>query len=291
VSPSSWDIAGLAVKALVYAATLAAAGGVFFLGYSASLLDAEDRISIRRRLRTLGLVAIAASLTHILLTVASMSGDASGMLDPGLLALVWRSGEGRSVMVRSAGLLLAFPVLCTDRRPGVIAFTGAAAAATSFAWTGHTHADQWRFATPLLAVHLLAAAFWVGAFWPLRLLARGEGARRVAPAAARFGRMALVAVGALLLAGIPLLGFLLGSLHELWQGNYGRTACIKLGLVASVLAVAAYNKFRLTPRLLAADQGAARALRASIAAEMALAGGVLLATAALTTLTGPPAAS
>ena len=97
------------------------------------------------------------------------------------------------------------------------------------------------------------------------------------------------AVSLLILAGITVLATLLGNASELWRSGYGRTACVKLALVACLLAFGAFNKLRLTPRLAAGDRTAARALRRSIAAEMALAGAVFLATAALTTLSGPPA--
>jgi putative copper resistance protein D len=290
VTLAAWDAAAIAVKATLYGATMAATGGVFFLTYSASLLEAVDRASIRRRVGILIGVALAASVARVLVTAASMSGDASGMLDAGLLALVWHGGEGRSVLVRAAGLLLAAPVLAADRRPGVWATAGAAGAATSFAWIGHLHAAGLRWATLPLGIHLVAVAFWVGALWPLWLLARGDEARRVAAPAARFGRAAVGAVSLLLLAGITLLAALLGSASELWRSDYGRTACVKLALVACLLGLAAFNKLRLTPRLAAGERAAARALRRSIAAEMLLAGAVFLATAALTTLSGPPVA-
>jgi putative copper resistance protein D len=295
VSLEPWDAAAVAVKAILYAATLAAAGGLFFLTYSASLLEPVDRASIGRRLGILIAVAIAASAARILVTAASMSGDASGMLDTGLVALVWDGGEGRSAMARAAGLLLAVPALAADRRPGAWAIAGAAAAATSFAWVGHAHSAGLRWAPLLIGAHLLAAAFWVGALWPLRLLTRADDVERVAAAAARFGSAALAVVSLLLVAGITALGTLLGGVSELWRSGYGRTACVKLAVVACLLGFAAYNKLRLTPRLAAAardpgDRAAARALRRSIAAEMALAGAIFLATAALTTLSGPPAA-
>ncbi len=235
-------------------------------------------------------VALAASVARVLVTAASMSGDASGMLDTGLLSLVWHGGEGRSALLRAAGLLLAARVLAADQRPGVWASAGAAGAATSFAWVGHVHAAGLRWATLLLGIHLLAVAFWVGALWPLWLLARGDDAQRVAAPAARFGRAAVGAVSLLLLAGVILLAALLGSASELWRSGYGRTACVKLALVACLLAFGSFNKVRLTPRLATGDRVAARALRRSIAAEMALAGAVFLATAALTTLSGPPVA-
>ena len=176
VTLGPWDAAAIAVKAMLYGATLAAAGGLFFLRYSASLLEAADRASIGRRSRILVAVAIAASAARILVTAASMSGDASGMLDAGLIALVWHGGEGRAAMVRAVGLLLAVPALAADRRPGVWAIVGAAGAATSFAWVGHTHTAGFRWTPALMGLHLLAAAFWVGALWPLRLLTGGDDA-------------------------------------------------------------------------------------------------------------------
>jgi putative copper resistance protein D len=290
VTLGPWDAAAVAVKAMLYGATLAAAGGLFFLTYSASLLGAADRASMRRRVGILIAVAIAASAARILATAASMSGDASGLLDNALVALVWHGGEGRAATIRAAGLLLAVPALAADRRPGVWAIAGAAGAATSFAWVGHVHAAGLRWAMLLPGIHLLAVAFWVGALWPLWLLTRGDDAQRVAAPAARFGRAAVGAVSLLLLAGGILLATLLGNASELWRSGYGRTACVKLALVACLLAFGSFNKVHLTPRLAAGDRIAARALRRSIAAEMALAGAVFVATAALTTLSGPPAA-
>jgi putative copper resistance protein D len=283
----AWDAAAIAVKATLYGATLAAAGGVFFLTYSDSLLEAAERASMGRRVGILIAVALAASAARILATAASMSGEASGMLDTGVLALVWHGGEGRAAMIRAVGLLLAVPALAADRRPGVWAIAGAAGAATSFAWVGHVHAAGLRWATLLLGIHLLAIAFWVGALWPLWLLARGDEALRAAAPAARFGRAAVGTVSLLLLAGVGLLAVLLGSASELWRSDYGRTVCGKLALVACLLALAAFNKLRLTPRLAAGQRAAARALHRSIAAEMAIAGAVFLVTAALTTLSGP----
>jgi copper resistance protein D len=287
---AAWDAVAIAVKATLYGATLAAAGGMFFLAYNEPLLATADRASMRSRVGILIAIALAASVARILATAASMSGEAAGALDSGLIAMVWRGGEGRAVLMRTVGLLLAVPALAADRRPGAWTIAGAAAAATSFAWVGHVHAGGLRWATLLLGMHLLAVAFWVGALWPLWLLARGDEAQRAAAPAARFGRAAVGTVSLLLLAGFTLLATLLGSPSELWRSDYGRAACAKVALVACLLALAAFNKLRLTPRLCAGERAAARALRRSIAAEMVLAGAIFLATAALTTLWGPPAA-
>jgi putative copper export protein len=84
---------------------------------------------------------------------------------------------------------------------------------------------------------------------------------------------------------------LLGSLSELWTSGYGRLACVKIVFVACLLALAAWNKLRLVPRIVAGDPLAVRSLRRFIRAEMLVAGLILLITAALTTLAGPPSMS
>lgn len=286
---TGWDFGAVIVKALLYAATLAAAGTVFFLSYCDRDLEEDDRRALSRAALTLIAVSVLAGAARVLVTAGSMSGDVAGVLDANLIGMVWHAGEGRAFVVRAVGWLFAVPVLFAHRRPGAMAIAGAAAAAASFACTGHAHATGAEWAMLLMSVHLVCAAFWTGALWPLFRLTRHGDPRRIASAAHRFGRAAGGVVGALLAAGILLLWKLLGTVSELWDSSYGRIACVKLSLVALLLACAAFNKLRLTPRLLAADAGAVRSLRTSISAEWVLAALILTATAALTTFSGPPA--
>jgi copper resistance protein D len=288
VSIGVWDGLAVVVKALLYAATLGAAGGVFFLSYAGSLLDQVDRLAARRLVQILVAASLIASVTRILVTAGSMSGDASGMLDAGLVRMIWHTGEGRAITVRAAGLLLALPAVFRHGRPGVLTLAGAAGAATSFAWVGHAHTTASGWPILLIGIHLLGAAFWLGALGPLLLLARHNDPRRIASAAARFGTAAAAAVAVLILAGLAVLWSLLNNASDLWTSAYGRTLCVKLALVACLLACAAYNKLCLTPRLMAEDVNAVRTLRNSIRIELVSASLILIVTAALTTLTGPP---
>jgi putative copper resistance protein D len=288
MSTGGWDVCAVAVKALLYASTLGAAGGVFYLVYCRSLLGPPDRLAVARLTLTLIAVALATSVLRIAVTAASMSGDAAGALDGGLLKMVWQGGEGRAAGIRAAGLLFAAPALWSHGRPGVLGFAGAAAAATSFAWVGHTHAVGSAAAPLLIALHLVAAAFWVGALAPLFIYARRHAPPEVALVAARFSRVALVPVSVLVVAGACVLALLLEHPSALWSSGYGRTACVKLLLVAAMLACAAVNKSVLTPRLAGEDPSAVRLLGVSITAEMILAGFILVVTAVLTTLGGPP---
>jgi putative copper export protein len=206
---SPWDAMAVIAKAVSYAATLGAAGGVLFLTYSRSLLEASGGKRIRRWVGTLLLVSALASVAKILLTAGSMSGDLAGMVDVDLDRMILQAGEGRALGIRLFGLvLMAWAV--ASRRPRSIA-----------------------------------------------------------------------------LAGACLLWLLLHDVAGAWNGPYGRFVLAKLVAVASLLAVAAYNHQRLTPRLLAADSLAIKALRMSIALEIVVALAVLIVTAAMTTLTGP----
>jgi copper resistance protein D len=285
-----WDAALIAVKTLTYAATLCAAGAVFFLGYCAPLVEPGDRSRIRNTVWGLSIMSVGGGVLQIVVSAASMSDALSGMWDVPLLRMTWHAGAGRANTIRDLGLLLAaFGV--ARHRPSWWSMAGAMAAATSFAWSGHARAlnSGW-LPVALVSLHLLGIAFWLGALPALSVVARGRrSVESVAAPAARFGAAALFVVGALMIAGLGLLWILLGDFTELWRSAYGRYVVLKLALVCGLLCLAAFNKLSLTPRLLANDARAVRALRASLRLELSLGVLILLVTATLTTVTGPPA--
>jgi putative copper export protein len=287
---SGWDAAAVAVKAIAYAATLSAAGAVFFLAYAEALIPGAQRIRIVRLVRLSSALALLAGGAQILVTAGSMSGEAADMMSLPLLSMVSQSGLGRAVAVRALGLVLATLGISGRRRPSAVGVAGAVIAATSFAWTGHTHALL-PHAPPilLLGVHLCAVAFWLGALAPLLLVLRSGDAPAAGAAVGRFGAVALYVVGALLAAGLGLAWLLLGDVTRLWSSAYGRWLACKLVVVACLLGCAAVNKWRLTPRLRAGEFSARQSLRTSIRMEMLLGAAILGVTAALTTQQGPPA--
>ena len=289
-----WDAAVVTARAATYAATLAASGGVFFLTYSDALLDSFCAARIRRLIRVLVCIAALAGGAMILAAGASMSGDAGGLVNVGLARMILQAGEGRASLVRLIGLMLIGAGLTARRSPAAVALLGSLAAATSFAWVGHVHSlasaprGAW-LPAPAIVVHLLGVAFWLGALLPLLMVAGGADIARIAATARRFGTAALIVVGVLLAAGVTLLCVMLRGVSDLWADDYGRLALTKVLLVSCLLALAALNHLRLTPRLCAYDESALRALKRSIMAELAVAGCILVVTAAMTTLAGPPA--
>lgn len=286
---SGWDVAALLAKALTYGATLAAAGCVFFIAYSDGLLQDPERARIRRLLGGLLAASAIAGAATTLLLAASMSGDFAGMFDLTFIGMLLGGGEGRASGFRIAGLLLAIFAISTTRRFPAPAIIGAILAATSFAWVGHIHA-LWPNTLPtlVLCLHLLGAAFWLGALAPLLIVTRCGNDAQIGLIAARFGTAALGVVAVLIAAGATLLWTLIDDAAKFWRSDYGWMLAGKLVAVAVLLSIAAVNRLYLTPRLLRGDASAVGALKRSIRAEMVLAGVVLLITAAFTTITGPP---
>lgn len=285
---SVWDTSAIVAKAITYAATLGAAGSVWFLHYCNALPEGAPRLRIRRIVLSLSALSLCGGAAQLLISAGSMSGTAAGMLDGPLLHMAWQAGAGRDNSIRAIGLLVAAAGTRSGRHVWP-ASLGAAMAATSFAWTGHARLLTADAAPLLLGVHLLGAAFWLGALICLLVVARGGDLTRLANATARFGAAAVYVVAVMMAAALCLLSMLLGGVAQLWSSGYGRIAMLKAGFVGVLLCFAAFNKLRLTPRLLAGDAAAASRLQVSVRMELMLVLLVLAATAALTTIAGPPA--
>jgi copper resistance protein D len=185
-------------------------------------------------------------------------------------------------------LALAAFAISLNPRYRVLALTGAAIASISFSGIGHVHASPNSAPTLLLCIHLLCAAFWLGALAPLLIVGRGGNDSQIAAVAARFGKLALGLVVLLLSAGAALLWTLIGNGMQFWNSDYGRLMVLKLLAVAALLSIAALNKLYLTPRLLNGDAKAMIQFRRTVHTELVIGALILLITASLTTITGPP---
>lgn len=284
-----WTPLSQAARWLFYAAVATAAGGALF-----RLLVAEVPRALRRGLLVAalggaGLAGLQVGLRGALL--ADLPAD--GLLS----SAAWRLGAGTtlaaSLLVSGAGLLGCAASLLSGTGRRRRAAAGAAAAVLTlagFPLTGHAAMAEPRWLTvPALAMHVAAAAFWLGAFWPLRALLRDRAADGVAPVR-RFSRVAVPAVALLAAAGAALAAVQVARPAALPGTRYGQLVLAKLLLFAALLGLAAWNRNRLTPALAAGAPGAAARLRRTIGVEAALGAAVLAVTAVLT-LTPPPRAS
>ncbi|HEU5490157.1 MAG TPA: CopD family protein [Gaiellaceae bacterium] len=135
-------------------------------------------------------------------------------------------------------------------------------------------------------LHLVAASVWAGGLvalaflvWPLAPSLRRD-------AFLGFARLAVLLVGAMVLAGAYLALARLPEASDLWQTQYGRFLLLKLGIVAVALTWGAAHHFLVRPRLEAGQQPN---VRPSLVGEAAVALTVLLAAAILTNAAPPPA--
>jgi len=286
---SGWDAAAVGAKAITYAATLGAAGAIFFLVYCGGLLQEPQRSRIRHLIGILVLASALATGAKILLMSATMRGDLAGMFDMAFARMILGAGEGLASGVRLAGLALCAFAISSNHRLRALAPAGAAIASVSFAGVGHVHGLLPNVAPSLLlCLHLLCAAFWLGALAPLLITARDRNDSQIAAVAARFGKWALGVVALLLSAGAGLLWILIGDAAQFWSSDYGRMMTVKLLIVAALLGIAGVNKLYLTPGLLQGHSKAFIQFRRTVQTEMVLGALILLITATFTTVTGPP---
>ncbi|WP_299970785.1 CopD family protein [uncultured Roseobacter sp.] len=276
------------VKAFAYAATLFAVGSVLVV-VSLQGVSERGRAALRR---TAVLSALAAAVfTGLRLPVRAsflMGSTWDGAVEPMILGMVAESPLGTSAAVRLAGLALIFCILWRARAGRILAVVGACLASGSFALRGHALGEPQMMLGALITLHILCLAFWVGAFAPLVRATRRDPPAIAGALAHEFGRRALWVVGLLVVAGGLALVLLGAATPSALFSPYGQMFAIKLVLFAGVLTLAAVNKLKLTPALLASTPGTRRRFRRSIGFEVALVAGILVTTAALTTVSSPP---
>lgn len=278
------DVLSVIVRALAFIALFQAVGAVFFLtGFTRQLTI--SRVAIRHLVLIAAGCGVILLLTHLALDAARMAGDYSGLWDRDLQQLAWSSASGWAQLTQVAALLLVLGALRRSAHWG--ASLGGTIAVAGFLLTGHTSAHASRAVlAPLLGLHLLIVAFWFGALAPLLIVIRIEAQPLAAQIVARYSAIAGFLVPLIALAGLDLAWILTGTLTVL-RRPYGQLLLIKLILFSLLMALAAWNKWRLTPALALGEARAAVALRGSIIAEIILIAVVLSVTAALTTLYSP----
>jgi putative copper resistance protein D len=305
-------------RAIHFAATIMAAGIVFFVVFVAEpalRTAANDTLtrSLFTRLRWIAWLsltfAVVSGVAWFVLTAASMSGQS--VTDVFAQDVLWtvlsQTDFGNDWLVRFvlacalAGVSILFlsPQGARSAWLRVATVILAAAFVGSLAWAGHAIGGQGTEGVvhPIADIlHLIAAAAWVGALVPLALLLAMTGQDADALAVARtatlrFSTLGIVSVAAILLTGIVNTWYLSGSIDALTETKYGHLLLIKIALFLAMVGVAAFNRLRLTPRLVAnpemtAAQNARRELSRNAVVEAAMGAAVIAIVAALGTL--PP---
>jgi putative copper export protein len=182
----------------------------------------------------------------------------------GLLAGGFNQQQLNTVAV--AGFFVLLAASWRDHRGLLLG--GVLVLAVSRALIGHpVSRDPAALLMPLMVLHVSCAAYWAGSLWPLHRLLGTETPAVAAAAVSRFSGLALAAVGALAIAGIITALLNLGTPDALLKTWYGQLLIMKFTWFTVLMGIAAYHKLRLSPRLAAGDQRAARHMRWGIRAE------------------------
>ena len=199
-----------------------------------------------------------------------------------LLTVLNQTQFGLVTEIRLALAIILAACLAYHRFPPAdwLALAAALGLTAAIAWTGHagsTLGELGKLHLAADALHLVAAASWIGGLVPLALLLaavrRHAGASLARDATRRFSMLGIVSVATLMATGIVNTWILVGSFHALLATEYGQLLMLKLVVFAVMLVFAAVNRFWLTPQLAvssATERDALRQLTRNSTIEIAL---------------------
>lgn len=290
------DWLSVTVRAALYVDLMLLFGLPLFGLYSLRRAERQSVLPFRALIAGLAVLGLALSALGIAALTAAMAGVSLSGIDRETLSMViTQTSIGTAWQVRTAALLMTLGFAwAAGQRTGAAPFavmTGAAGIAlASLAWTGHGAASEGRGGLVHLwadIFHLLAAGAWIGGIaafgWLLLrpVAAMTEDHLRLSHRALdRFSVIGSIVVGVIVASGLVNSYMLVGPMHvlELPFTRYGQLLLIKLALFAAMVALAAANRFRLTPALeTALAHGDAVSAVAALRRSMAWEAGAALA--------------
>jgi copper transport protein len=301
-------------RGFAYAATLALIGACLFAALIPRWRDADDDETSLAAVALGRAWQVAAAAAGILLCAHLLRayGQVRSFLDPAdpttwnaampvLLQTTW--GRGWMAQVAAASLSVTLSLLAPRRSVSGFALVGTAAFAVVCAspLTGHAVENPWgrTLGVGLHALHLIGGGAWLGTLFSVAvcgLVPIGSGYRptprdtnrddaAIARMIAAFSPVALTGAGLAIAAGLLMAYAYVGDLGSLWGTTYGRTLLIKTLLLATTLALGAWNWRRVSPRL--GTPAASAELRRSATIELAIGTMLLAVTAVLVSLPAP----
>lgn len=298
--PGNWELASLLAKLLLYVGAFSIAGG----GLTAWRYSESDRALLFANFSYIflgTLVGFHGVILGFLVQVGLINDSGiAGMFDWGMMSILLDTGLGDVTILRLLAFMLAgvssVIVLRQLQHSGInsknlvtrfsfiLLLLSVVMLAFSHRITGHVSILS-VVAQAAIVAHFAAFALWIGCLYPFLLLSRSLEIAVLQKTLKRFGDDAIAILFSLFLAGALMLYELLDSPMALLNTNYGQALLTKLGLVFLILGIAAMNKLLIVPALLS-NASAAR-LQTSIRYELAVALGILVVTAYLSTIVGP----
>jgi copper transport protein len=230
------------LSAIGYTGALVAGGTLFFSLY------ADRRANLREvtsRAAVLGAVALVAAVPF---RIARLGGGLDALRDNDVLMSALRGPVGVSTAV-TANALLIVAVLADRRAPRWLPLLFSVVALAGFAIEGHTRATARRWVMVASdVVHLAAGAVWLGGIVALVIAFRSSlDTVSLAGVVRRFSDSAIFAVGVVAATGVTMAWIILPTAGELTSTGYGIAMILKVAIVVVVIALGAFNRYRLVP--------------------------------------------
>jgi len=243
-----------------------------------------------------------AVLLNYLLQVGLLNDSGlEGMFDWSMISLLMSTQQGEMTLYRSAGFVISLlasifylkKISNLDRPPGemfyrmVFRVYSPALFLLAYSFRIGGHASVLSVPGQIsIFLHFLAFSFWIGSLYPLWVLSASSDLATVKNGLERFGSLAMGIVALLAASGVLLLFQFFTMPGQLISSAYGISIVIKLLLVVCILAIAALNRYKLVPKILA--NGDARQIGNSIRVEALVALLIMLLTTYFSTVIGPP---
>jgi putative copper export protein/mono/diheme cytochrome c family protein len=276
---SGVDLASTVLRAIHLAAVASLFGTLVFTGVVLPPLPAAAYVPrLQRRLawlcRCSMILALVAGGAWLVTRAGAMAAVEEVSALPGALVLVALDTRfGRLLLLRLGLLFTVCLALRRPRRWVAIPLSGAALALQ--AATSHAGAMDGQPGQLLMlaeALHIIAAAAWLGALAPLLIVLASLPLEAAAAVIRRFFPLGLAAVLAIAATSLVQAVQLVGSVAALFGTAYGRMALLKLSLFGVLLVFAWLNRFVFRP---------GPAMRRSISAEATVAAVLMLAAGSL----------
>jgi putative copper resistance protein D len=243
--------------------------------------------TLMRRLDTPILVAAslaaAAMATWLPLRAAMIGGGWEHTFDTSIMFVLLDHTTVGHVWDARALLAMLLIIAAAALRPSPpLLILLSAGAVASLALSGHAMMDEGARAVAHVtnhALHVLAAAAWVGSLAPvlLCLSVLRDPAQHDAAALAlrRFSIMGHIAVALVIATGAIEMVLVLGGLPVHWASPYQFLLAIKIALVGAMIALALINGYALMPGVESGKDAAIKSMRRQTVAELALAACVI----------------
>jgi copper resistance protein D len=211
------------------------------------------------------------------------AGSVEGIFDFEIQKMIFQSHMGVFKAMAFFGLIaLTFSSFNQTKSGNVLGMIGITAIAFSFSYTGHTAENPYRFIlAPLLGLHIAIIIFWYGSLLPLYLIIKGEKQYISGNVVELYSKMAFYLVPVIFVAGLVMGTVLMGGVN-FFENEYGLLLLLKIGLFSVLMLLAALNKWKLGPALIANEIKASKILKRVIMIEFLIISAIVLLTAILT---------